>query len=161
MPDKPTVYIETTVVSYLTAWPDRDLIRAGQQRETRDWWENRRSLFELVCSELVVQEASAGDPTAAAERLKALTGLRVLVPSDAAAELAGRLISEIRLPTRAQADALHVGIAATNGIDYLLTWNCRHLSNAVLRPRIESVCRAAGYDPPTICEPRQLMEGVP
>lgn len=161
MPDRPTVYVETTVVSYLTAWPNRDLIRAAQQQETREWWDTRRSLFELVCSELVIREASAGDPTAAADRLKALEALSVLAINDAATELAARLITDVRLPTRAQADALHVAIAATNGVEYLLTWNCRHLSNAVLRPRIESTCRDAGYEPPTICEPPQLMEGVP
>src|SRR5438270_13280847 len=106
MPDRPTVYIETTVVSYLTAWPDRDLIRAAQQQETREWWTTRRPLFELVCSELVIREASAGDPTAVAERLKALQGFPVLTISDAAAALAGRLITEVRLPPRAQADVL-------------------------------------------------------
>jgi hypothetical protein len=85
--------------------------------------------------------------------------LLTIVP--AAAELAEKLVAELRLPTRAHADALHVAIAATNGIDYLLTWNCRHLSNAVLRPRIEFVCREAGYEPPTICTPPELMEVEP
>jgi len=157
---KPTVYIETTVVSYLTAWTSRDLVRAAQQQQTREWWDVRREDFELVCSELVEREAAAGDPVAAADRLKALTDLRVLVATPEAAALAVDLIKRLQLPPRAQPDALHVAIAATNGIDYLLTWNCRHLSNAVLRPRIEWVCRDNGLEPPVICTPPELMEAT-
>jgi len=157
---KPTVYIETTVVSYLTAWTSRDLVRAAQQQQTREWWDVRREAFELVCSELVEREAAAGDPVAAADRLKALTDLRVLVATPEAAALAVDLIKRLQLPPRAQPDALHVAIAATNGIDYLLTWNCRHLSNAVLRPRIEWVCRDNGLEPPVICTPPELMEAT-
>ena len=158
--NKPTVYIETTVVSYLTAWPSRDLVRAAQQQQTRDWWDARRDAFELVCSELVQQEAAAGDLAAATERLKVLADLRVLVATSEAATLAADLIARLLLPPRAQPDALHVAIAATNGIDYLLTWNCRHLSNAVLRPRIEWVCRDNGLEPPVICTPPELMEAT-
>jgi len=157
---KPTVYIETTVVSYLTAWTSRDLVRAAQQQQTREWWDVRREDFELVCSELVEREAAAGDPVAAGDRLKALTDLRVLVATPEAAALAVDLIKRLQLPPRAQPDALHVAIAATNGIDYLLTWNCRHLSNAVLRPRIEWVCRDNGLEPPVICTPPELMEAT-
>jgi len=158
---KPTVYIETTVVSYLTAWPSRDLIRAAQQQQTREWWDLRRSAFELFCSELVEQEASAGDPAAAADRLKVVGEMQVLSITPDAAGLAAGLIAKVRLPPRAQPDALHVAIAATNGLAYLLTWNCRHLTNAVLRPQIESVCRQSGFEPPVICTPPELMETTP
>lgn len=158
--NKPTVYTETTVVSYLTAWPSRDLVRAAQQQQTREWWDGRRDAFELVCSELVQQEAAAGDPAAAADRLKVLADLRVLVATPDAAALAVDLITRLQLPPRAQPDALHVAIAATNGVDYLLTWNCRHLSNAVLRPRIEWVCRDNHLEPPVICTPPELMEAT-
>jgi predicted nucleic acid-binding protein len=159
--NKPTVYIETTVVSYLTAWTSRDLVRAAQQQQTREWWDVRRDAFELVCSELVEREAAAGDPVAAAERLKVLANLRVIAAPPDSAALAVDLIKRLQLPPRAQPDALHVAIAATNGIDYLLTWNCRHLSNAVLRPRIEWVCRDNGLEPPVICTPPELMEATP
>jgi hypothetical protein len=155
---KPTVYIETTVVSYLTAWPSRDLIRSAQQHQTREWWDRRRSDFELLCSELVEREAAAGDPAAAADRLKVLAEMQILTIAPDAAALAGTLIARIKLPPRAHPDALHVAIAATNGIDYLLTWNCRHLTNAVLRPQIEWVCRDSGFEPPVICTPPELME---
>src|SRR5258705_4433574 len=122
VPDnKPTVYIETTVVSYLTAWPSRDLVRAAQQQQTREWWDVRREAFELVCSELVQREAAAGDPAAAADRLKVLADLRVLVATPAAAALAVDLIARLQLPPRAQPDAPHVAMAATDGIEYPLT----------------------------------------
>jgi len=158
---KPTVYIETTVVSYLTAWRSRDLIRSAQQHQTREWWDRRRAAFELFCSELVVREAAAGDPSAAAERLTVLAEMQVLTVAPDAAALAASLITRVKLPPRAHPDALHVAIAATNGIAYLLTWNCRHLTNAVLRPQIEWVCRDGGFEPPVICTPPELMEPAP
>jgi hypothetical protein len=161
MSSKPTAYVETTVISYLTSWPSRDLIRAAQQQQTRDWWDTRRDAFELVYSELVQREASAGDSVAAADRLTVLAPLRMLATVAEAAELAAELIRRLQLPPRAQPDALHVGIAATNGVAYLLTWNCRHLANAVLRPRIELVCRDKGFEPPVICTPPELMEVTP
>ena len=155
---RPTVYVETTIISYLTAWPSRDLVRAAQQQVTREWWEKRRNDFDLVCSELVEEEAAAGDPTAAAERLKIISTLQFLAAGERAPDLAEELIDALALPGRARADAMHVAIAATNGVDFLLTWNMRHLANAVLRPRIESVCRDKGFEPPTICTPSELME---
>lgn len=155
---KPSAYIETTVVSYLTAWPSRDIVRLAQQRQTLDWWNTRRQHFDVVCSELVEQEASAGDASAAAERLKIIRDLPLLDITSDAHSLASAIVSALQFPTRAQADALHVAIAAMNGVDYLLTWNCRHLTNAVLRPRIERVCRDHGFVPPVICTPAELMD---
>ncbi|HEX4792894.1 MAG TPA: type II toxin-antitoxin system VapC family toxin [Humisphaera sp.] len=155
---KPVVYIETTVISYLTAWPSRDVIRLAQQQQTREWWDTQRQFFEAVCSEVVEREAAVGDSTAAAERLKILQTLPLLAVKPEAGLLAADLIAKVKLPARAQTDALHVAIAATNGVSYLLTWNCRHLTNAVLRPRIEQVCRDNGLEPPLICTPADLME---
>jgi hypothetical protein len=155
---KPTVYIETTVVSYLTAWPSRDVVRLAQQQQTREWWEGRRDMFELVCSEIVEREAAAGDPSAAAERLKLIQTLPMLSISSEVEVLAADLVRKIPLPKRARTDALHVAIATTNGVDYLLTWNCRHLTNAVLRARIERVCWDNNFEPPVICTPAELME---
>lgn len=158
---KSTVYLETTVISYLTAWPSRDVVVLGQQQQTREWWDTRGQQFDLYCSELVVQEASAGDSNAAAARLAALAPIPRLVAPPDAAVLASSLTDALRLPTRAQADAMHVAIAAMNGMDYLLTWNCRHLNNAIFRPRIEDVCRDHGFEPPLICTPGELMETLP
>lgn len=156
---KPTVYIETTIVSYLTAWSSRDLVRAAHQQITREWWREQRLQFDLVASELVMRESSAGDATAAAERLEALKELRLLSISDAATEIAAHLIARGALPAKAAADALHVGLAAANGIEYLLTWNCTHLANATMRHTITSACVDRGFRPPTICTPESLTRG--
>jgi predicted nucleic acid-binding protein len=151
------VYLETTVVSYLTAWPSRDVVRVAHQQVTRDWWQ-QRDRFELFVSEAVLREAGAGDPAAAADRLAALKGLPILATTLVAADLAKRLLQDHALPGVAAADALHVAVAATNGMHYLLTWNCRHIANAVTRRKIEESCRRAGLVPPVICTPEELIE---
>lgn len=153
---KPIVYIETTVPSYLTAWPSRDVVRAGEQQVTRDWWA-RRTEFELRVSSLVLLECGAGDSDAAALRLAALDGVPVLAQTPEAETLADALLREVPLPAKAAADALHIAVAAVNGVAYLLTWNCTHIANATLRPRIEATCRQLGYEPPVICTPKELL----
>jgi PIN domain len=152
---KRRVYIETTVPSYLAAWASRDLVRAAHQQITREWW-SHRDTFELYSSRLVVEECEAGDAQAAADRLATLAGISLLEPTPDAAALAEALMRGVPLPERAAADALHIAIAAVHGVDYLLTWNCTHIANVTLRPRIEAVCRAAGYEPPLICTPEEL-----
>lgn len=151
-----SVYVETTVPSYLTARPSRDVVRAGEQQVTRDWWA-RRSKYELRVSSLVLLECGAGDPDAAALRLAALDGVPVLAQIPEAEELAAALLRDAPLPARASADALHIAVAAVHGVSFLVTWNCRHIANASLRPRIEAVCRRSGYEPPVICTPRELL----
>jgi hypothetical protein len=157
---KPRVNVETTVVSYLTAWPSRDLVVAGHQQVTRDWWRNAADRFELVASELVMNEAAAGDADAARERMTALQSLTLLDATDEAAELAGELIDSGAIPSIAVEDAAHIAIAVTNGVEYLVTWNCRHIANATMRSQIERVCRDAGYEPAIICTPDELMESI-
>jgi predicted nucleic acid-binding protein len=155
---KPRIYLETTIPSYLTAWPSRDLVRAAHQQITREWWE-RRHAYEIFISQLVVRESQAGDPQAAAARLEALAGLTLLEQSEEVEALARELIRRVPLPDRATADALHIATAAAHGMDYLLTWNCTHIANASLRGRIEAVCRDAGFEPPAICTPEELPGG--
>jgi len=154
---KPRVYLETTIPSYLTAWPSRDLVRAAHQQITRDWWDRRRAEFELYISQVVLRECQAGDATAAAERLKILQDLPLLEQTEEATRLAQALVDRVPLPERAAVDALHVAIATVHGVDYLLTWNCTHIANATLRDPIESVCRENGYEPPAICTPDELL----
>jgi hypothetical protein len=154
----PKVYLETTIVSYLTAWPSRDLVRAAHQQITQEWWQNRRGAFDLSVSELVLQEVSAGDPEAARLRLEALTDIEVLEVTDEATTLTEQLVNQVPLPAKAAADALHISIAVVNAMDYLLTWNCTRIANATLRAKIDAVCRANGYDPPVICTPEELLE---
>lgn len=155
---KPKVYIETTVVSYLTARPSRDPIVSGLIASSKLWWKTTSHMYDLCTSELVFEEASAGDSTAASDRLKVLNRLLNLTISNEAERIAEALLAAMALPAKAKNDALHLGIAASNGIDYLLTWNCRHLANATLRGKIQDTCSAVGYEPPIICTPAELME---
>ena len=154
------VYVETTVVSYLTAWPSRDVIILGHQQLTREWWDKRRSDYELCISQLVLDEAAAGDAAAVQERLLALRTMSVLETTMAANQLAKELLQAGALPVKAADDALHIAVAATNLVPFLLTWNCRHLANAMMRPVIESVCAAKGFKAPIICTPEELL-GIP
>ncbi len=152
------VYIETTVVSYLTARPNRDVVIAGHQQVTHEWWDMRRQDYELCVSQLVRKEAGAGDSQAAQQRLEVLKTMTLLETSDQALDLAKELILSGALPAKAAADALHIAVAAMNGIPYLLTWNCRHLANATMRPMIENVCARKGLEAPMICTPEELLE---
>jgi len=154
----PKVYIETTVISYLTAWPSRDLVRAAHRQLTREWWESRRAGFESYVSQIVLREVGAGDPEAAAQRLHILRDIPVLRVTDEVAGFAEELIKRVPFPPKAAADAVHVAIAVLHGMDYLLTWNCAHIANAALRSRIDAVCREGGYEPLVICTPEELLE---
>ena len=154
---KPAVYLETSVVSYATSRPSRDLIVAGHQQVTRDWFGMYAPAYELFVSQLVVTEAAGGDKDAAQRRMDFLRGVSRLAVTDAAGDLAAQFVKEAVVPQTAAEDALHIAIAAVHGVDYLLTWNCKHIANATLRQSIEAVCRAAGYEPPVICTPEELM----
>jgi hypothetical protein len=154
---KPKLYLETTVPSYLTAWPSRDLIRAGHQQITREWWRTRRGRFDLYISQFVLDEAAGGDVEAVRERLAALDGLPVLDLTEAGADLADALRTNLALPEKAAADASHIAIAAVHGLHFLLTWNCTHIANAEMSGAIEATCEERGYSSPVICTPEELM----
>ena len=156
---KATVYIETTIPSYLTAWRSPELVMAANQEATRSWWEVCRPAFELFISEIAMIEAAAGDKEAAQRRVEAISGLPELDVSEKAEALAAKLLAGAALPEKAKTAALHIAIAAVHGVHYLLPCNCKHIANAAMRPRIEAICRAAGYEPPVICTPLELMEG--
>lgn len=155
---KPAVYVETSVISYLSARPSRDLIVAANQQVTQDWWKDKRPDFDLYISQLVLQEASVGDPEAVTRRQNALEDVQLLTLTDEAAALAQQLVEREVIPRQSIEDALHIAIAAVNGMDYLVTWNFKHIANASMRSNIELVCREAGYEPPVICSPFELME---
>jgi hypothetical protein len=155
---KPRVYMETTVVGYLTSWPSGDLVVAGRQKITRDWWRYASTAFALLSSELVYREASVGDPQAIRDRLEILKDLPVLAITPEADDLARGLVFRGAVPATEPEDALHIAIAVVNGLEYLVTWNFKHIANATMRSKIERACTAEGYQPPTICTPEELME---
>jgi len=158
MSGPPRVYLETTVISYLTARASRNLRVVAHQEITADWWTRRRMRFELYVSRLVIDEASAGDAEAAAQRLATLSGIPRLELTEAVSILAEHLVTGAAIPREAIEDALHVAVAAAHGMDYLLTWNCRHIANAAMRNRIADVCAASGFEAPVICTPEELLE---
>lgn len=154
----PSVYLETSVISYLRSRPSRDLIIAGHQQITQEWWESQSSKFQLYISELVVQESRRGDKNAAQERLELLRKIDAIQVTSDALNLAQIFLDEASIPPKSEADALHIAISVTNGIDYLLTWNCKHIANAITRKKVEILCRKNGYEPSVICTPEELME---
>ena len=153
---KATVYIETSVISYLTARPSRDIIVGAQQQLTADWWENQRSKYALFVSTFVVEEAVGGNATAAIRRLDTLTGITVLEVTDEITRVAAYLLQCGAVPQTAVQDALHIAISAVYRIQFLMTWNYKHIANAVMRDAINEACRAAGYHAPVICTPVEL-----
>jgi hypothetical protein len=155
---KPRVYLETSVVSYLTARRSRDLLIAAHQQVTIDWWDTQRQKFRLVGSQLVLQEASMGDPEAVQRRLKILDSVTFLDIDDETKSLANQLIKAGVMPSEYPEDALHISIAVVNGVEYLLTWNYKHMVSAKIRSSVEGLCRQIGYEPTLICTPEELME---
>lgn len=154
----PKVYIETTIVSYLTGNPSRDIIIAAHQQITAEWWRSKRRLFDLYASQLVVRESEAGDEVKSEERLKALEETKLLEITEEALVLAGVFVGKGAIPQEAGEDALHIAIAVVNGIDYLISWNCKHIANAKMRGKIDQLCLSQGYEPIIICTPEELME---
>ncbi len=134
------------------------MVLAAHQELTREWWENRSSEFNLLVSELVYEEASKGDQDAAEKRLRIIESLSILQINNAAINLAELIVKQGPIPEKSGADALHIAVSAVNGVDYLLTWNCKHLANAALRHKLEICVENAGYACPVICTPEELME---
>jgi hypothetical protein len=155
---KPTVYVETTVIGHLVGRILADPVVAGRQMVTRTWWATAAENYRLFVSRLVADECGVGDAEVAAERLAVLDSLEFLAASVGADGLAELLVADHAIPETAPRDAAHVSLAAVNGIEYLVTWNFKHIANATTRAAIESVCRAAGYEPPIICTPDELSE---
>lgn len=137
--------------------PGRDLVIAAHQSLTREWWEYRQQDFEVFVSQLVIDEAAAGDPSASSLRLQVLAGIPLLELKESALQLAESLVSEGPLPRKAAEDALHIALAAVHGMDFLLTWNCRHIANAEMRSAVGRICRERGYEPPVTCTPEELL----
>ncbi len=151
-----TVYIETTVVSYLVSHPSPDLVVAAHQKLTHEWWKRRRPLFACFISDVVLDEAGDGDAEQAALRLKALRGIPKLAATAEGERLATAFLAGV-LPAKAAGDAAHLAIATVGKVKYLLTWNCNHLANAQLLDRLEPIAATAGFKLPRVCTPEELM----
>jgi hypothetical protein len=152
-----SVYLETTFISYLVARPSRDLHVAAHQQTTQEWWANRRSEFECSVSQAVIDEASVGDPAEVQKRLAILAGLPALDVTETADLLTRAIMAAGILPPHAFPDAAHVAVSAVHAVDYLRTWNCKHLANAQVARRIAVVCDKLGHRMPIICTPEELM----
>jgi hypothetical protein len=151
------VYLETTVVSYLVSDPSRDLVVAAHQAVTSRWWTVQRPHFECFISAVVLDEARQGDPRMVAKRLEVLARLPGLEITKATGDLIRKIMASGVLPPKAARDAAHVAVATTGGVDYLLTWNCRHIANAKIETRLRAVCESAGWRMPALCTPETLM----
>jgi len=152
-------YIETSVIGYLTARPSRDLIVAACQQATREWWENHARRFDLFASVLVIREAAKGARSEVRKRLAVLEPIPLLDLNDEALKLAERFVRRKVLPTKAADDALHIAVATAHDMDYLLTWNCKHIANPAIQKKIGVLSRERGYELPTICTPYEFLGG--
>lgn len=156
-----TIYIETSIIGYLTARSANDVIFQARQKLTQDWWNEQRDSYELFTSPLVFDEAGAGDPEAASERLAKLKEIPLLdLNEPVVSDLADLLLREHLLPEKARADAKHISIATVYGMDYLLTWNCKHIANATVLPHTYDILRDEGYQPPLIVTPQEFSSDV-
>jgi predicted nucleic acid-binding protein len=155
---KRRLYIETTVVSYLTARPSRDLLVAGHQEATRELWPRLAKDYDTYVSALVYEEAARGDAEQAAKRLAAIKPFRMLDIDTDARMLASKIIAGKGIPSEYPEDALHIAVAAIHGIAVLVTWNFAHLSNPFTRTMVRQLVENQGYICPEICSPEELLE---
>jgi predicted nucleic acid-binding protein len=153
-----TRYLDTTIIGYLAMQPSGVLRIAANQQTAHEWWTEHRHRFSAYVSRFVVGECAAGDSVAAADRLRVFADVPLLEVTTDAESLAAALLEGGPLPPKAATDALHIAVAAVNGVEHLLTWNCRCVANPALRPRIESACRRMRFEPPVSCTPQELLE---
>jgi len=152
-----TVYIETSIVGYLTVRPSNNLILMANMEITREWWETHRSQFNLYISEIVLDEAAKGDAEIATKRLEILRDFPLLVLNENVRNLATQFLARSNLPPKAANDAIHIALATVYGLDYLLTWNCKHIANAQIQKKLSQISIESGYELPTICTPLELI----
>ncbi|MDY6785094.1 MAG: type II toxin-antitoxin system VapC family toxin [Cyanobacteriota bacterium] len=153
------VYIETSLLGYLTARPSRNLVLAANVAVTREWWDIRRSEFDLYTSQAVLKEVAKGDAEIAAQRLEILQDLPLLELSEPVLDLAEQFLARSSLPSKANIDAIHIAAATIHGIDYLLTWNCKHIANAQIQGKLAKISLDFGCELPILCTPYELLGG--
>ncbi|NJL59174.1 MAG: type II toxin-antitoxin system VapC family toxin [Desulfobacteraceae bacterium] len=156
----PKIYVETSIISYLAARPSRDVVALAKQQITIEWWNNFRNHFDLYISQLVIEEAERGDKDAADKRLEIAEELQITDISENALELAKIIMQKANMPKKAENDVLHIAIAATQKMDYLLTWNNKHIANAMIQKILREIVSECGYDLPVICTPNELTGDI-
>ncbi|REJ41243.1 MAG: DNA-binding protein [Microcystis flos-aquae TF09] len=154
-----TVYIETSILGYLTARPSRDIVVAANIEVTKEWWNTRHGDFQLYSSQAVVKETSQGDVVIASQRLEILANLSLLDLNQAVLDLAEQFLERSNLPAKADIDAVHIAAATVHGMDYLLTWNCKHIANAQIQGKLAEISLDFGYELPILCTPYELLGG--
>jgi predicted nucleic acid-binding protein len=152
-----TVYIETSILGYLTARSTKNLILAANMEITKDWWEFRRNVFTLYTSEAVLDEVAQGDAEIATQRLNILRDFPLLELNQAVQDLAAQFLALSNLPLKAKVDAIHIAAATVHGMNYLLTWNCKHIANAQIQGKLAKISFDFGYVLPILCTPNELM----
>lgn len=155
-----SVYLETSVISYRVSRPSRDIIVLARQEITLEWWDSVLPHLDAYVSPIVLDEIACGDQQAQALRKQLVTNMPLLAVDERSVALAEAISEQIRLPERAQADAYHIAIPSVHGIDYLVTWNCKHIANAFMLRKIERIVREMGYIMPVVCTPEELMEEI-
>jgi hypothetical protein len=154
-----TVYIESSVISYLTAKPSRDLIVAAYQQITRDWWHSELYKYQCVISDFVMDEISRGDTNAASERVKTVRHFNKIGLNQTVLDLVRAYNEVLGIPAKAQYDLFHLAISVGNGVDYVLSWNFKHIANAFIREKVYYINSSLGLRTPTICTPEELIGG--
>ena len=152
-----TVYIETSILGYLTARPSRNIVVAANIEITREWWETRRNYFQLYLSQAVIKETSQGDAAIATQRLEIVRNLVLIDLNQSVLYLAEQFLERSSLPARADVDAVHIAAATVHGMDYLLTWNCKHIANAQIQRKLAEISLDLGYELPILCTPYELL----
>ena len=152
-----TVYIETSIIGYLTARSSNNLILMANVEATKEWWNTNSSRFLFYISQLVLDEVARGDIEIANQRLNLLKDFPLLEINESVQNLAEKFLDQSNLPSKAADDALHIAIATFYRLDYLLTWNCKHIANAKIQKKLTQISLESGYELPTICTPYELM----
>ncbi|QJB44058.1 type II toxin-antitoxin system VapC family toxin [Dolichospermum flos-aquae] len=152
-----SLYLDTSIIGYLTIRPSTNLITASNSVITQNWWDTRRENFTLYISEVVLEELARGDQEIVTKRLDLISELPLLALNEAVEELAQQFLTKSNLPPKASDDALHIALATVYKVDYLLTWNCKHIANAQIQKKLSQVSIQSGYELPTICTPYELM----
>lgn len=150
------IYVESTIPSYVVARPARDLVQAAHQQVTRDWWDLKRTTHDLFTSHVVLDEIGSGDPEMARQRLELMAKIVLLDLTDDASALTKEILNSGLLPSSADRDAAHIALATVHEMDILLTWNCRHISNAAIQSRLRNLTAKHGFTLPVLCTPDEL-----